>query len=234
MKLLSLFGLDRRVRRVRIAAGEGALAVEDRAQLLKMAWDDEKHRVTRLLGLGLVVVGLTTVMVALLSVAVVVQFWDTAHRSTAAWSVAIFWLVLWLAVVIAIVQTVRGPSDGIDAARREFGRDWYWLRGRLGARHESKDQTSPPAPPPTREELLARIERQRERIATLETPPPSDLPHPKHVPADETPTQTAIRLASTHPIAAGAVAAGVVAVVGPSRLLKVATWLLPVLWRMRQ
>jgi hypothetical protein len=41
MRLLSLLGLDRRLRRLRIAAGEGALAAEDRAKLLKLAWDEE-------------------------------------------------------------------------------------------------------------------------------------------------------------------------------------------------
>ena len=71
MKLLSLFGLDRRIRRLKIAAGEGALAAEDRAQLVRMAWADEKLRLRRMLALALVVVGLTTVVVALLSVAVV-------------------------------------------------------------------------------------------------------------------------------------------------------------------
>ena len=44
MKLMSLFGLDARLRRLRIAAGESAIAAEDRAQLVRMAWEAEKQR----------------------------------------------------------------------------------------------------------------------------------------------------------------------------------------------
>ncbi|MFS2163888.1 phage holin family protein, partial [Variovorax sp. Varisp62] len=88
MRLSSLFGLNARIRRLRIAAAEGALAAEDRVQLLRMAWEDEKQRLKLLLVFSLAVLGLTTVTVALLSVAVVVHFWETPHRIAAAWSVA--------------------------------------------------------------------------------------------------------------------------------------------------
>ena len=88
MRLLSLLGLDRRLRRLRIAAAEGAMAAEDRVQLLRMAWEEEKQRLKLVLVLAIVLLGLTTIAVALLSVAVVVHFWDTPQRTTAAWSVA--------------------------------------------------------------------------------------------------------------------------------------------------
>ena len=232
MKLLSLFGLDRRIRRLKIAAGEGALAAEDRAQLVRMAWDDEKLRLRRMLALALVVVGLTTVVVALLSVAVVVHFWETPQRVTAAWSVAIVWLVLWLAAVLGLVSTVRASANGFDAARREFGRDWGWLRSRIGSASQG---TRPPrqAPAATREELLARIERQRERISMLEADAAPVRGVPKSPPPDETPTETALRLARMHPVATGAVVAGAVAVLGPKRIVRWTAWLVPVLWRMR-
>lgn len=231
MKLLSLFGLDRRLRRLRIAAGEGALAAEDRAQLLRMAWQDEKHRLWRLLALSLVVVGLTTVAVALLSVAVVVHFWDSQHRVAAAWSIAILWLVLWFAAVLGLVATVRGSANGSSAARRELERDWHWLRRRIG-----NDAVRPPrqSPAATREELLARIARQRERIAMLEGAPAAGGAGPKPPPPpDETASEAALRLARAHPVAAGALAAGAVAVLGPRRIVRWAAWLGPVLWRMR-
>ena len=85
---------------LRILAGEGALAAEDRAQLLRMAWEDEKQRLQAMLGLVIAVVGLTTVAVALLSVAVVVHFWDTPYRITAAWVGGAVWVGLWLAAVL--------------------------------------------------------------------------------------------------------------------------------------
>jgi uncharacterized membrane protein YqjE len=102
-KLLSLLGLDVRIRRIRIAAGESAMAIEDRAQLVRMAWDEEKHRLKRMLVLAIAVLGLTTVAVALFSVAVVIHFWDTPHRATAAWSVAAVWVALWALCLVGLL-----------------------------------------------------------------------------------------------------------------------------------
>ena len=235
MKLLSLFGLDRRLRRLRIAAGEGALAAEDRAQLVRLAWDDEKHRLKRMLALALLVLGLTTVAVALLSVAVVVHFWETPQRVAAAWAVALVWLALWLGAALGLVASLRGSANGFAVARREFEHDWQWLRRRIG----DGAVRTPRQPRATNSaEVLARIARQRERIAMLQegavaaagaaqgaakAPPPDD----------ETASEAALRLAREHPVATAALAAGAVVVLGPRRIVRWAAWLVPVLWRMR-
>lgn len=229
MKLLSLFGLDRRLRRLRIAAGEVALAAEDRVQLVQLAWDEEKQRLRRLLALALAVLGLTTVAVALLSVAVVVHFWETPYRIAAAWSVAVVWLVLWLAAVLGLMATLRRSADGLAAARRELEQDWHWLRRRIG--HDAV-RAPRPVRQATRAELLARIARQRERIAMLEGSPAVAGAKPEP-PLDESTSEAALRLARAHPVAAGALAAGAVAVLGPRRIVRWAAWLLPVLWRLR-
>ena len=99
MSLSDLLGLKSRLRRLRILAGEGALAAEDRAQLLKLAWDEEKKRLGTMLGVAVAVIGLTTVAIALLSVAIVVHFWDTPYRTMAAWVLAFLWVGLWAAIV---------------------------------------------------------------------------------------------------------------------------------------
>jgi len=117
MRLLSLFGLDDRVRRLRIAAAEGALAAEDRVQLLRMAWEDEKQRLKLMLVFVVAVLGLTAVAVALLSMAVVVHFWETPYRITAAWSVAGVWILLWLAAVLGLVLTFRNASNSFIPTR---------------------------------------------------------------------------------------------------------------------
>lgn len=234
-KLMSLLGLDARIRRLRIATGESAMAIEDRAQLLRMAWADEKDRLQRMLLLVIAVLGLTTVAVALLSVAVVVHFWDTPHRATAAWSVAGIWIALWAVSLIGLLTTLRNASGAFAPSRREFERDWAWVQDRLGIGNEGQPEGTPrPTRPATREELLARIARQRQRIAVLKaasddaaaaSPPPP--------PPDETPSETALRLLRAHPVAAGVAAAAVVAVVKPRRLLRWAAFVAPVLWRMR-
>ncbi|MDR6889855.1 MULTISPECIES: phage holin family protein [Variovorax] len=239
MRLLSLFGLDARLRRLRIAAAEGALAAEDRVQLLRMAWEDEKQRLKLMLVLVVAVLGLTTVAVALLSMAVVVHFWETPHRVTAAWSVAGVWIVLWLGAAAGLLLTFRNASNSFAPARHEFERDWTWVQDRFGLGNDPDQDEDEPRPrrPTTREELLARMDRQRERIATMQGArkprPAGAAAAPEAPPADETASAAAVRIAREHPIATGVVAAVALVVIRPKRLLRWAAVVAPVLWRMR-
>jgi uncharacterized membrane protein YqjE len=235
MKLLSLLGLDRKLRRLRIAAGEGALAAQDRVQLLQLAWDEEKERLRRVLGLVIAVIGLTTIALTLISVAIVVHFWDTPSRITAAWSVAAVWTGLWLVTVLALLAQFRSSSRAFEPARREFERDIEWLQGQLG--FEAHAEASRQPRPANREELLARMERQRQRIATLQGAPADapgpGTPPPEAPPADESIGAAALRIAREHPVATGVGTAAAIAVLGPRRLLRWAALVVPVLWRMR-
>jgi uncharacterized membrane protein YqjE len=240
MRLLSLFGLSGRIRQLRIAAAEGALAAEDRVQLLRMAWEDEKQRLKLMLILVVAVLGLTTVTVALLSMAVVVHFWETPYRITAAWSVAGVWIVLWLAAAAGLLLTLRNASNSFIPARQEFARDWAWAQDSFGLGKDPEDDEEAPRPPrpATREELLARMERQRERIATLqggrETQPAGSTEREREAPPpNETASAAALRIARAHPVATGVVAAAAMVVIRPKRLLRWAAVIAPILWRMR-
>ncbi|MDM0069077.1 phage holin family protein [Variovorax sp. J31P207] len=226
MSLSALFGIKSRLRRLRILAGEGALAAGDRAQLLRLAWDEEKQRLRLMLGLGVAVAGLTTVVIALLSVAIVVHFWDTPYRATVAWVLALVWGGLWIAAVLLLMGTLR-KSSAFDSARVTFERDLAWIHQRFGA---DQDEDDPHAPSLTSEQLLARIERQRARIATLEAAASGVGEAPGQ---PETASAAALRIAREHPIATGVATAAVIAVLGPRRLVRWATVIAPVLWRMR-
>lgn len=227
MKLLSLFGLDRHLRRLRIAAGEGALAAEDRVHLLQLGLADARQRLGVILGLAIAVIGLTTVAVAVLSVAIVVHFWDTPYRITAAWIVAAVWIAIWIVAATSLINTLRSSSGALEPSRREFERDWYWVRERLGA---GKEHPESPAEALTRDELLERIARQRERIATLQ----AEVPRPPEEPASNEPlSAVVVRVAREHPIATGAAATAAIAVLGPRRILRWAAVIGPILWRMR-
>ncbi|MEJ8815422.1 phage holin family protein [Variovorax ureilyticus] len=228
MRLSSLFGIKSQLRRLRILIGEGALAAEDRAELLRFAWEDEKKRLRWMLGLVIAVVGLTTIAIALLSVAIVVHFWDTPHRALAAWLVALVWVALWLASVIALLSMTGKSSSAFEPVLREFERDRAWLRQSLGKGNHGAAQRE--RRPLTREELLVRIEKQRVRIATLEAASSGKGEAP--VP-NETPSAAAMRIAREHPVATGVAAAAVVAVLGPRRIVRWASVIVPVLWRMR-
>ena len=231
--LLSLLGIDRRLRRARIALGEGVIAAEDRAQLLRMAWDLRKRYLKSALLLAVAVTGLTTVMVALLSVAVVVHFWDTPYRATAAWLVAALWLVLWLVALITLARQLKRGLGAFDPVRDAFERDAEWLH--LQFRHGDAASARPSRRPETMNELLARIELQRERLATLRDEPASSGAQAaaSNAPPDETPTEAVVRLAREHPVAAAAVTVVVVSVVGRRRLVRLGAWLVPILWKMR-
>lgn len=227
MSLGDLLGLKSRVRRLRILAGEGALAAEDRAQLLKLAWEDEKKRLRVVMGLGIAIIGLTTVAIALLSVAIVVHFWDTPYRNMAAWVLALFWVGLWIAAVLTLLSTLRG-SSGFASARQTFERDLEWIHQRFGS--PEGDEAPDRAVPLSSEQLMARIERQRQRIATLEAAASGagEAPIPK-----ESASAAAVRIAREHPIATGVATAAVIAMLGPRRVVRWSAVIAPVLWRMR-
>ena len=189
-----------------------------------------EKRLQRILALVIAVIGLTTVAIALLSVAIVVHFWETPYRITAAWLVAALWVGLWMAAVIALMSMLGKSSEAFDPAREAFERDLAWIQDSLG--RQRSEEAAHQERPATREELLARIERQRERIATLQAASTGagEAPTPQ---ADESASATAMRLAREHPIATGVAAATVVAVVGPRRLVRWASVIVPVIWRMR-
>src|SRR4051794_8638425 len=102
MNLLSFFGIDVQLQRIRSAVGEGALALEDRFQLARLEWEEEKNRLKLLLAFALALLGLTVVALTIASLAIVVQFWDSPDRAKAAWIVAGVWLALWAGLALGI------------------------------------------------------------------------------------------------------------------------------------
>ncbi len=93
MNWLSLLGLESLVAGWRANVIEGAIAAEDRMDLARLEWQDQKQRLQQMLVLTIVVAGLTVVALIMLSLAVLVHFWDTPHRTLVAWLVAAVWTV---------------------------------------------------------------------------------------------------------------------------------------------
>lgn len=230
MRLASLFGLKARLRRLRIMAGEGALALEDRAQLIRIAFADERERLRSVLLLLVAVTGLTTVAIALLSVAIVVQFWDTPYRTTAAWLLAALWVGLWIIAAALLMSHLRKPSAAFEPVREVLEQDMAWFHANFGSDEAGAPETPRDSPPPGRDELLARVARQRMRIATLQDAAEGagEAPVPR-----ESPSAMAMRVAREHPIATGMATTAVIAVLGPRRVLRWAATIAPIVWRMR-
>ena len=131
MNWLSLLGLEAFMARWRANVIEGAIAAEDRLELARLEWLDQKRRLQQLLVLLIAVTGLTVVTLVLVSMAILVQFWDTPHRVMVAWVVAGVWLVAWCAAIIKLVSVARSTGSGFALTRRELSQDWRDIKERL-------------------------------------------------------------------------------------------------------
>lgn len=131
MNWISLLGLDAFVLRWRAAAIEGAMAVEDRAELARLEWQDQKRRLRQLLLLTIAVAALTVVALILLSAALLVQFWDTPHRILLAWLVAGVWVVAWASALVALMNVARQAGNAFALTRKELAQDWREIKEQL-------------------------------------------------------------------------------------------------------
>lgn len=131
MNWFALLGLEGWVARWRANIIEGAIAAEDRLELAKLEWSEQKRRLGRLVVLAVALGGLTVVTLTLLSVALLVQFWDTPHRILVAWLVAGGWLLIWAAVLGTLISTVRQAGNAFALTRRELAHDWREIKERL-------------------------------------------------------------------------------------------------------
>ncbi len=95
MNWMSAIGLESLSARLRANLNEGAMAAEDRIALARLEWSAQKQRLQAIFVLGVVLGGLTIVALVLLSLAVLIQFWDSPERSVVAWVIAGVWLLAW-------------------------------------------------------------------------------------------------------------------------------------------
>jgi hypothetical protein len=74
---------------------------------------------------------LTVVALIMLSMAVLVHFWDTPQRALVAWLLAGGWLLGWAATLAALVSVARKAGNGFALTRRELAQDWRDIKERL-------------------------------------------------------------------------------------------------------
>ncbi|SDM38315.1 Uncharacterized membrane protein YqjE [Oryzisolibacter propanilivorax] len=131
MNWLSLLGLEGWVARWRAAAIEGAIAAEDRITLARMELDDLKRRAVQMVVMVILFGALAVLALMLLSLAVLVQFWDSPQRALVAWLLAGGWLVACGAVLFAIVSLAHRLGNAFAFTRRELGNDWKLIKEKL-------------------------------------------------------------------------------------------------------
>ncbi|WCM90727.1 phage holin family protein [Acidovorax sp. NCPPB 3576] len=131
MNWLALLGLDGWVARWRAAVIEGAIAAEDRLDLARLEWAEQKRRLGLMVMLVVAVGGLTVVTLVLASLAVLVQFWDSPQRTMVGWLVAGTWLVLWAGALIGLISVAKQAGNAFALTRQELAQDWRDIKERL-------------------------------------------------------------------------------------------------------
>lgn len=131
MNWMSAFGLDNLTARMRANLNEGAIAAEDRMELARLEWSAQKKRLQAILVLGIVMGGLTIVALVLLSLAVLVQFWDSPQRLVVAWVIAGVWFLAWLGALGVLLSALRKSSNPFALTRAELARDWALIKEKL-------------------------------------------------------------------------------------------------------
>lgn len=131
MNWISLLGLDAWVARWRAAVIELAIAAEDRTDLARLEWAQHRRSIQNVVVLLIALGGLSVVVMLTLSVALLVQFWDTEHRVLVAWLLGGGWLAIWAFALWRLIASVRGLSRPFILTRNELSQDWQALKNRL-------------------------------------------------------------------------------------------------------
>lgn len=131
MNCMSLLGLDNLSARMRANLNEGAIAAEDRLALARLEWEAQKKRLQAILVLAILMGGITVVALVTLSIAILVQMWDTPQRVVVAWVMAGVWVLAWLAGLSVLVSTLRKSRDPFELTRAELARDWALIKEKL-------------------------------------------------------------------------------------------------------
>ncbi len=137
MNWISLLGLDAYKDRLTACMAEGGQAARDRLQLAALELVQEKKRLQTLAVLAAAALAVGTIAMLLLSLAVLVYFWDTPQRAAAAWVIAGVWLFAWALVVYALLAALRQRRPVFALTRAELARDWQevqeWKARRSGS-----------------------------------------------------------------------------------------------------
>lgn len=131
MNLISLLGLDSLMERWRASLNEAAIAAEDRVDLAQLEWQQHKRSMQTLAVLVIVLGALTVVVLIVLSMAVLVQFWDSEHRRLVAWLLVGSWVLIWGLGLWRLLAAVRQLSSPFRLTRRELRSDWQALKEKI-------------------------------------------------------------------------------------------------------
>lgn len=131
MNWMSILGLENLSARMRANLNEGAIAAEDRLELARLEWSAQRKRLQAILVLGIALGGLTIVALVLVSLAVLVHFWDSPQRTVVAWVIAGVWLLAWAGTLLVLLSALRKSSRPFALTRAELAQDWALIKEKL-------------------------------------------------------------------------------------------------------
>lgn len=131
MNWLSALGLDALLARYRATVIEAAISAEDRVELAKLEWKMQRNRLQAIAVLAIALGGLTVVAMVLLSLAILIQFWDSPDRTAVAWVIAAVWVAAWAGVLWALLSALRKSRSPFLQTRAELSRDWQTIKEKL-------------------------------------------------------------------------------------------------------
>lgn len=128
---MSMLGLDALRERWRSVLTEGVMALSDRVALAKLEWHAQQRRLLHAFLLALVVAAFMVVALLLLSLAVLMYFWDTPQRLSAVWSLTALWVLLCGGALVALFSVLRRINRGFTLTQRELAKDWQDIKEHL-------------------------------------------------------------------------------------------------------
>ena len=120
---MSWLGLQAWKERLGACAQEAKQAAQDRFALAALEWARERRHWQTVLVLVIAVVAFGLVAALLISLAVLVYFWDTPHRIGVAWTIAGVWAFAWCLVVYALRSALLQKRPAFALTKAELARD---------------------------------------------------------------------------------------------------------------
>jgi len=120
---MSLFGLQAWRERLATYAQEGKQAAHDRLTLAALEWAQERKHWQTVAVLAVVALALGVVAMLLISLAVLVHFWESPQRVAVAWVIAGVWAFAWGLVMYALRSALAQKRPAFALTRAELARD---------------------------------------------------------------------------------------------------------------
>lgn len=128
MDWISRLGLQAQAARWRRACAEGGQAAQDRLELAALEWAQYKRQLLQQLLLAGLCLLLLLGALLLLSLALLVQYWETPQRQLVAWLLAGGWVVGTAGALLWLRQSLAQSRTPFALTRHELQQDWQMLK----------------------------------------------------------------------------------------------------------